>query len=123
MLRPFLVLLGGLLLGSMVPPSPDTVELSYTVDGQMKFPEHYRQWIYLTSGLGMSYTPGAVPEHPMFDNVFVNPTAYKEFLKTGTWPDKTVMVLELRASETKASIDQRGSSQAPKVTGVEVHVR
>lgn len=98
-------------------------ELSYTADGQMKFPEHYREWIYLTSGLGMSYTPGAAADHPMFDNVFVNPTAYRAFLSTGTWPDSTVMVLELRGSETKASIDQRGTSQSPGVMGIEVHVR
>ena len=94
-------------------------ELRYMPDGQMKFPEHYREWIYLTSGLGMSYTPGAAADHPMFDNMFVNPTAYKAFLSTGTWPDQTVMVLELRGSETKASIDQRGSSQSAGVMGVE----
>ena len=98
-------------------------ELSYTADGQMKFPEKYREWVYLTSGLGMSYAPGAVPEHPAFDNVFVNPTAYKAFLATGTWPDSTVLVLELRGSETKASIDQRGMSQSPEVRAIEVHVR
>ena len=30
----------------------------------------------------------------MFDNVFVNPESYKSFVETGTWPDKTVLVLE-----------------------------
>ncbi len=102
---------------------PARPELSYTADGKLVLPEHYREWIYLTSGLGMSYTPGAVPEHPAFDNVFVNPTAYRAFLATGTWPDKTVLVLELRGSETKASIDQRGQSQSTEIRGIEVHVR
>ena len=94
-------------------------DLVYTADGQMKFPTQYREWVYLTSGLGMSYTPGAVPEHPAFDNVFVNPASYRTFVATGTWPDKTVMVLELRGSERHASIDQRGQSQSPEVMGVE----
>lgn len=97
-------------------------DLSYTADGKMNFPENYRQWVYLSSGLGMSYSAGS-SDHPMFDNVFVNPTAYKAFLATGTWPDKTVLVLELRGSEIKASIDQHGHSQSPEVMGVEVHVR
>jgi hypothetical protein len=29
----------------------------YTSDGQLNFPEHYRDWVYLTSGFDMSYNP------------------------------------------------------------------
>jgi hypothetical protein len=29
---------------------------NYTTDGQLKMPEHYREWIFLTSGVDMSYT-------------------------------------------------------------------
>jgi hypothetical protein len=70
----------------------------------------------------MSYGTSA-PTHPNFANVFVNPAAYREFLKTGTWPDKTALVLEVRGSVVHASIDAHGSSQAPEVLGVEVHVK
>lgn len=107
-----------------VVPSDAPAALSYTTDGQLKFPAHYREWVYLTSGLGMSYQPPAkgMTMDPMFDNVFVNPAAYKAFLATGTWPDKTVLVLEVRGSETKVSIDQRGRSQG-EVHAIEVHVR
>ena len=59
----------------------------------------------------------------MFDNVFVNPAAYREFLKTGTWPDKTVMVLEGRRAEQKVSINKRGRSQSAYLVGLEVHVK
>jgi hypothetical protein len=31
--------------------------LSYAADGQLKMPEHYREWVYLTSGIDMSYSP------------------------------------------------------------------
>ena len=60
---------------------------AYTADGRMLFPADYRQWIFLSSGVDMSYGPGAGTGHTMFDNVFVNPEAYKAFLETGTWPD------------------------------------
>ena len=95
----------------------------YTADGQMKLPEQYRQWIYLTTGFDMSYNPAMSMGHDMFDNVFVNPEAYKAFVETGTWPDKTMLVLEGRGAESKGSINQKGSFQSGGVMGIEVHVK
>src|SRR5215470_19805675 len=81
----------------------------YNGSGQMKLPAQYREWVYLTTGFNMSYNPQlAAMDHSMFDNVFVNPEAYKKFLETGTWPDKTVMLLEARMAEGKGSINQKG---------------
>ncbi len=101
-------------------PSP---KLEYTADAQLKFPTHYREWVYLTSGFDMSYNPAAqMPDHHMFDNVFVNPEAYKVFAETGTWPDKTMLVLEVRGAMGKGSINQRGNYQGDTM-GIEVHVK
>jgi len=97
-------------------------EPQYTSDGQMKFPEHYREWVYLTTGFDMSYSAGGTPDHHMFDNVFVNPEAYKEFVATGHWPDKTVLVLEGRGARSRASINQRGNFQGD-IMEVVIHVR
>jgi hypothetical protein len=97
---------------------------SYTADGQLKMPAKYREWVYLTSGLDTSYTPKAMAaDHPVFDNVFVNPSAYQAFLKTGTWPDKTVIVLENRGAESSKSINTRGHTQSAEVMGLEAHVK
>jgi hypothetical protein len=96
----------------------------YTSDGHLKAPEQYREWVYLTSGFDMSYSPGAqAAGHHLFDNVFVNPESYKAFLATGTWPDKTMMVLEVRGAEGKGSINQKGSYQSVDRMGLEVHVK
>jgi hypothetical protein len=96
----------------------------YTGNGQLKVPEHYREWIYLTSGFDMSYNPGMqMADHHMFDNVFVNPEAYKAFVETGTWPDKTMLVLEVRGAEGKGSINQKGNYQSTDRMGLEVHVK
>ena len=95
----------------------------YNGKGQMKLPEDYRQWVYLTSGFDMSYNPTlSGMNHHMFDNVFVNPEAYKKFTETGTWPDKTVMVLEARMAEGKGSINQKGNYQG-EVMAREVHIK
>lgn len=101
-----------------------TVEPAYDAQGRLQLPFKYREWVYLTSGLDMSYDPK--PEmamHSTFDNVFVNPAAYRAFRETGTWPDKTVLVIEGRRAESRASINQRGNFQSTQISGFEVHVR
>ena len=97
---------------------------TYTEDGRLLFPANYREWIYLTSGIDMSYSPNAMGmDHSIFDNVFVNPDAYKAFLQTGTWPDKTMLVLEARVAGSKASINKSGHYQTSDMMGREVHVK
>ena len=102
---------------------PDAEVPQYTSAGELQRPEHYREWVYLTSGFDMSYNPPMQMEgHHMFDNVFVNPAAYQAFLKTGTWPDHTILVLEEREGRGKGSINQNGNYQGA-LRGLEVHVK
>ncbi len=97
--------------------------LEYGSDAKMILPKDYREWVFLSSGLGMSYAQSATPNpNPGFDNVFVNPEAYHAYLKTGTWPDKTVLILEARASDSKVSINKDGRVQT-NVVGIEAHVK
>ncbi len=97
----------------------------YTADGQLTLPGDYREWVFLSSGLGMTYQPPAAQsgQHgPAFTNVFVNPAAYRSFLSTGKWPDKTTLLLEVRASASKGSINEGGSYQS-EVLGIEGEVK
>jgi Cytochrome P460 len=94
----------------------------YLASGEMVAPENYREWIYLSSGVDMSYTEKPA-NMTMFDNVFVNPEAYRSFLATGIWPDKTMMVLEVREARDKGSINLHGHFQGQDVMGLEVHVK
>jgi len=97
---------------------------NYTANNELKMPERYREWIFLTSGVDMSYSPNAaMAGHSMFDNVFVNPSAFRAFQETGTWPDKTTLVLEVRGAEGPSSINKRGHTQSQEVMGMEVHVK
>jgi hypothetical protein len=105
----------------------------YTADAQLKFPADYRQWVFLSSGVGMTYGPlatvrqagalsAAAQPPPMFDNVFVNPDSYRPFLRTGHWPDKTMFVLEVRDSESHGSINNGGHFQTD-IMGIETEVK
>jgi hypothetical protein len=101
--------------------SPDaaTGRPQYTGDNQLLQPTAYREWIFLSSGLGMSYS--ATPGHEMFTNVFVPQWAYQEFLKSGKWPDKTMFVVEERSATSKGSINKAGHYQTDSMgIGVEV---
>ncbi len=120
----------GLSLQAMSVPGSDTTAPAasgpensiYTPDGRMKFPASYREWIYLSSGLDMSYRDRGM-DHSMFDNVFVNPPAYQEFLKTGTWPEGTLLAMEVRGATEKGSINKSGKFQSGEPMGMEVHVK
>jgi hypothetical protein len=107
-------------LGLLLAAAPDSPSLpQYTSDNQLLRPEGYREWIYLSSGLGMNYSP--VAGHEMFTNVFVPQWAYQEFLKSGRWLDKTMFVVEERGSQSKGSINKAGHFQTDLMgMGVEV---
>jgi hypothetical protein len=89
---------------------------------KMAVPDDYRQWVFLTSSLDLNYSTATAPSHHMLDNVFVNPEAYKAFLKTGTWPDKTVLVKENRMAESAGTLSKSGQFQTA-VMDLEIHVK
>jgi len=97
----------------------------FTADNQLMKPSNYREWVWLSSGLGMTYGPREQangPAEPRFDNVFVTPEAYRAFMKTGKWPNKTMFVLELRSSQSHGSINKDGHFQGDLV-GIEAEVK
>ena len=126
-----LCLVAGLLVitgshnGSMAQPAPKSSnDPAYTGDGKLVFPSNYREWIYLSSGLDMDYSPTVnFAEHDMFDNVFVNQEAYHSFVQTGTWPDKTMFVLEGRMAASKGSINKSGHYQTTDIMTRSVHIK
>jgi hypothetical protein len=81
----------------------------FTNGNQLAKPTNYREWVWVTSGLGMSYSAGA--SGGGFDNVFVSPAAYRAFLQTGRWPEATMFVIEEREALNKGSINKAGHYQ------------
>src|ERR1041384_8832765 len=99
MKRTFLVILAvSGLAGQSNPDGPQ-----FTANGELLMPKNYREWVFLSSGLGMTDGPTGQSgqANPKFDNVFVNPSAYRVFQESGRWPDKTILVLEVRRSVEK----------------------
>jgi hypothetical protein len=95
----------------------------YTPSGELIPPADYREWIYLSTGIDMSYTDlPAMAGHSMFDNVFVEPSAWRAFKQTGHWPDGAIFVLEVRGANSKGSINKHGQYQTEDRMGLEAHV-
>ncbi len=116
--------LSALLAATALGAEQEVPAARFDAAGRMLFPADYREWIYLSSGRGMSYSPVAAdrPEPP-FDNVFVNRAAWRGFRDSGTWPDGTVLVLEIRGGTAHGSILEGGSFQTGEPMGIEVHVK
>ena len=98
----------------------------FSADGELQRPVDYRNWRFVTTGVGMSYGPAAqaaaLSGNVLFDNVFVQPQAYDAFLRDGVWPEGTMFVLELRRSETQRPPNNRGYFQTD-VVAIEASVK
>lgn len=112
------LLMGAVLLGA----EANTSAPQFTTDNQLIRPEGYREWVFLSSGLGMSYDQDGYDKNPQFTNVFIRPEAYREYVATGKFPDGTVFVLEIRKSESKGSINKGGQFQN-QLVGIEASVK
>jgi Cytochrome P460 len=122
----FVSLAGVLVLTCMVTGPTDhaqtrSAQPRYAQNHALVRPQNYRQWIYLSTGFGMEYSAaGGKPR--MFTNVFVTPYAYRQFVKTGKWPDETMFVLEERFAASKDSINKAGRYETD-LAGLAVSVK
>ena len=109
---------------SLTAQTPSADGPQYTAAGELVRPGDYRDWVYLSSGLNMTYganAPNPARNQP-FNNVFVNRTAYRQFMDTGKWPEKTIFILEIRRSEEHVRPNAFGYTQAA-VSGMEAAVK
>jgi hypothetical protein len=106
-------------------PANDGPQYSAGTTNLMR-PANYREWVFLSSSLGLTYQPAAgtpaSPGAPQFQNVFVNRSSYRGFMQTGKWPDKTIFVLEFRQSAAAASVNKDGRFQSG-LAGIEAEVK
>jgi hypothetical protein len=75
---------------------------TYDSAGNVVRPEGYRWWVFVGTSLGLRYEGEGGGQGPgSFHNVYIQPEAYDEFLKTGTFPEKTILAMEVYGAGTK----------------------
>ena len=102
-------------------PAPPTNLPQFTNGDELVRPQNYREWVFISSGFhlsnSMSPTEGAT-----FMNVFVNPSAYQQFLISGNWPDSTILVEEIRKSSSEGPVNKTAQFQSD-LTKIAVKVK
>lgn len=89
---------------------------------QLLRPENYREWMFVGSSLGMGYREGGTSAEPKFHNVYMQREAFRHYAQTGTFPDKTMLVMEVAAAGSNASINRQGRFE-DRFLGIEVAVK
>jgi len=90
-------------------------------------PVNYREWVFVGSSRGLSYSqnppaPNSNAAAEMYHNVYIKPEAYREFAKTGKFPEGTVLAMEMASADTKREPGLQGSYEKEFV-GLEVSVK
>jgi hypothetical protein len=73
------------------------IQPQWSDKGELMQPAEFRAlWVYL----GSPFTPNALNDgkagFPEYHNVYVQPSAFKAYRKTGKWPEGTMMLKELQ---------------------------
>jgi hypothetical protein len=78
----------------------------YDEKGNLKRPTDFRTWVFVGANLGLAYhkdLPDTAPRKQdvarkkpgEFHNVYIRPESYEHYVKTGKFPDLTVLVMEV----------------------------
>ena len=81
----------------------------YDDEGHLLRPVGWQRWVLAGSSLGLGYTPRTRGESPgTFKHVYIHPTAFDHYVKTGEFPDKTMLVMGVYSSNDRAEPAENG---------------
>lgn len=76
----------------------------YDARGALIRPKNFETWVFVGSSTGLTYEPGiAGPGAGEFHDVYIRPESYRAYVRTGKFPEKTVLVLALYPPEENVS--------------------
>ncbi len=90
----------------------------FTADGQVMIPENWRQWTYVGTPLTPNALNGGEAPFPEFHNVYIEPSAFAHWQKTGTFANGTQIVKELVLVRQKDADDMNADGSTGEVSGV-----
>lgn len=91
---------------------PSINRAEFNDDGSVKRPDGYREWVFV----GAPLTPNALNDgeaaFPEYHNVYIEPSAFAHWKKTGEWADGTQFVKELVLLRKGENCDEKTGSCA-----------
>jgi hypothetical protein len=121
---PALIAAGSLALGLTWHPAPSAaadaypeVEIgpAFDAQGRLLQPSGFRTWVFIGSPLTPNGLNDGAAGFPEFHNVYVEPAAFAHYLRSGEWPEGTVLVKELQLTRAGSFAD--GSRTEPSGRG------
>jgi hypothetical protein len=100
--------------GSLRPRIPvayesQNTEPQYDPTGALLRPRHFETWVFVGSSTGLTYEPGIRNSGASnFHDVYIRPESYREYQRTGKFPEKTVLILTIYPPNEKVSPAKAG---------------
>jgi Cytochrome P460 len=77
--------------------------------GALLRPKDFQTWIFVGSSTGLTYESGvAATGAGEFHDVYIRPESYREYARTGKFPEKTILVLAVYAPKEKIAPAKAG---------------
>ncbi len=90
--------------------------------GELLQPLNYREWIFVGTPLTPNDMNDGKAAFPEFHNVYIDPTSWAEYKKTGNFPEGTILVKELVSVGSKLASSGAGYFQGEFI-GLEATVK
>jgi Cytochrome P460 len=100
----------------------------FTPDGSLREPSNWETWVMVGASTGLSYNaPAAAPAAGAapgtFHNVYMQPWAYREFMRTGVFPERTMLVLSFFDASRKSAPAKAGFYEGDRVPDIDIHLK
>jgi len=110
-----------------------TSDPQYTSSGNLVRPKDFHGWVFVGSNLGLGYDKevaantvreAARAQLGEYHNIYLKPDDYAAYVRTGQFPDKTVLVMDVyRAQQRDAKGVVTAGSYNGQSLGIEVAVK
>jgi hypothetical protein len=80
----------------------------FTAKGELMMPQNYRHWVFVGSPVTPNDMNNGKAAFPEFHHVYIDPTSFASYQKTGKVPDGTILVKELASVGSKAAVSGNG---------------
>lgn len=104
---------------------PNMTKPIYNDDGALVLPVGYEDWVFVGASMGLSYDENlnrAGQGPGLFHHVYIQPEAYEQYKAEGTFPEKTMLVMENYSASSKVNPNLHGHF-ADKRVGLEVALK
>lgn len=106
-----LLLSGMLITQTTTANALDTAYAKFNKAGELIRPAHYREWIFVGAQITPKDMNDGKPAFPEFHNVYIDPSSWRYWKRTGKFRDGTIFVLEMVSVSDKKSSSGNGYFQ------------